>query len=686
MSYGLIYTVPFATIDNIPCVVEIEKENYSGEVTELKGGASPFTVDIADDEFLYIPIRFSTATIRVVGSDYLQSLFTTAYQEYRVVFKKNGIVAWIGFIKPELYTQDYTSEIFELEMECMSAMSVLEFIDYKQIGENRQFVSLWELLQKCILSANAQYRSIYMPHVYALSSGDYVTGENVLKNMTVSEQDFFDETDKPMTLKEVLEEICKFLNWTCVDWKGELYFVDLDHEGVYHKYNGTLTEKEDVEFNSIAIQNIGFAGSDHSMDILPGYNKVTIKCSNYPVGEVVLNEDFDNLKELNTVDNSTGPRSSRRIFLSPDIWNMYLYDGDKVVGNAEIDAYKDRARLLEGGILMKSCVYDQHKNPGGEWVPDITDYSFSNTIQLRFPEKAHNPVIRDLTKVMSFKGAAAVYADAAIAISYSLKSSADTDLGIMENSRATPNGLVYFQLRIGDNYYGSLYGTDPSWTKNPKSVFAVKLESTNSDRSLDYVNVANQKTLSMPYTGLKGFIIPIEQPLYGEFEFTILCPEVDYDSHVYPDPFRGVILKDFKVDSKKKDGLPEDSSNSDRIYENVVNENYIKELDEIEFKISSYNNDGACYSKVMMNDAYLTDNLYSIIEEMTVRPEEQLIRRIVKRYDSPSIKLTQVIKNIDELTPISRLSDNYMANKRFINAGGTIDYKMNRFQCIMIEV
>lgn len=71
---------------------------------------------------------------------------------------------------------------------------------------------------------------------------------------------------------------------------------------------------------------------------------------------------------------------------------------------------------------------------------------------------------------------------------------------------------------------------------------------------------------------------------------------------------------------------------------------------------------------------------------MEIRPEEQLIRRIVRRYSSPSIKLTQVIKNIDELTPLSRLSDNYMVNKRFINAGGSIDYKMNRFQCVMIEI
>ena len=106
MSYGLIYTIPFAAIDNIPCVVEIEKENYSGEVIELVAGASPFTVDIADEEFLYTPVRFSTATIRVVGSDYLQSLFSTAYQQYRVIFKRDGVVTWYGYIKPELYTQN----------------------------------------------------------------------------------------------------------------------------------------------------------------------------------------------------------------------------------------------------------------------------------------------------------------------------------------------------------------------------------------------------------------------------------------------------------------------------------------------------------------------------------------------------------------------------------------------------
>ncbi|WP_294482503.1 hypothetical protein [uncultured Bacteroides sp.] len=690
MKYGLIYKVPFATLENVPCVVEIEKEGYSGKVTELIPASSPFTVEIGDEEFLYTPTRLSTAVIRIVGSDYLQSLFSTAYQEYRVTFKMSNAVVWCGFIKPELYTQDYSAETFELELECMSGISTLEHIDYKQVGDNREFVSLWDLLKTCISSANSQYTGIYVPHIYAQNAEDYTAGINVLENMTVSEQDFFDEEDKPMKLKEVLEEVCKFLNWTCVDWKGELYFVDNDHVGEFYEYRPDTFVKMGIstpKFHNV--QRIGFAGAGHSLDILPGYNKVTVKCSNYPVGEIVIDEDFDKLKQLNIVDNSAESRASRRIFLSPSRWNMYLYDGEKVVDNSAIDNYGDRARMLEGGILMKCCVYNRHKNADGKWVPDIIDYSFNHAIQIRYPEKARGTdYSSSKTKIMSFKGAAAIYSDSAIAISYSLKvKTEDTDLGLLENSYAISGSEVSFHIRIGDNYYGSVYSENPKWSKNPKSILTVKLESYNNDSSLDYVNVVNQKTLSMPYTGLNGCIIPIENPMYGELEFTILCPEIMRKNNFFRHDRYGVILKDFKVEFKTRDGLQDNSnSHSDRIYENIVNENFINELDEIEFKISSYNNDGSCYSKVMLGESYLTDNLYSALEGKMVRPEEQLIRRIIKRYSAPRIKLTQVIKATPDLTPLSRLYDNFMVNKIFINAGGTIDYKMNQFECVMIEV
>lgn len=60
-------------------------------------------------------------------------------------------------LSPEVYTQDYSSDKFELEIECMSAMSVLEFIKYKQTGaDGKVFTSLWDLLKKCVVASRGQ--------------------------------------------------------------------------------------------------------------------------------------------------------------------------------------------------------------------------------------------------------------------------------------------------------------------------------------------------------------------------------------------------------------------------------------------------------------------------------------------------------------------------------------------------
>ena len=42
MNYDLYLPIPFATLDNTPCVVEIEKDNYSGSVQELTPGENHF--------------------------------------------------------------------------------------------------------------------------------------------------------------------------------------------------------------------------------------------------------------------------------------------------------------------------------------------------------------------------------------------------------------------------------------------------------------------------------------------------------------------------------------------------------------------------------------------------------------------------------------------------------------------
>lgn len=711
MSYELIYTVPFATLDNIPCVVEIEKDGYTGASTELIAGATPFTIDIDSEEFLYTPTRFSTAKLQIVGSDYLQTLFSTEYRQYRVTLKKDGVITWCGFVKPELYTQDYTSETFMLEIECISAMSVLEFIDYTIEGDSKAFVSLWRLLQRCISAAAGQYTSVYIPRVYASSKAAYSTAENVIAEMTLSEQNFFDEDDKPMKLKEVLEEVCKFLNWTCVDWKGILYFVDVDYAGTYYKYNAMMTSKVDAQINELSVQDVGFAGKNHSLDVLPGYNKVTVKCSNYAV-EDLIPDLFDSsfltplIKESPFYRKVDGDKFSYFVkFYTNERFNNIFSNRDSLeqfhVDLGSLGSNADSAVINDIGSLIAK----QSKYKWADGEPSTLSFEDVLIIGMGLSNKNYSS-LNDLTIFLNndipiLEINPDYLIDTVISppdegvISYLLLSGEyfQSDSLYTDPSKegdgtwnnVNGDNCCKFKLKIGNKYWNG-----GKWVEEDTR-FIIRCGGYNKSKIWYSWNKFENNVKYYMNIDSEGYAIPIrkEDHLLGKIELTVLRPmpnNYGEGGKIKRYPYY-TFMRNLKLQLYK--GTPEqekEDNSSDRIYENVLNENYINELDEIEFKISSYNDDGACYSKVMIGNDYLTDNLYNCILDDTIRPEEMMITRCINHYSATRIKLTQEIRERADLSPITRLSDTFMVDKKFINAGGTIDCKMNKFECIMIEV
>lgn len=445
---------------------------------------------------------------------------------------------------------------------------------------------------------------------------------------------------------------------------------DIDLNKLYAESLGSIANS----FGSMTSMKVTFSGDNHTLDILGGYNKITVKDSNYPVGNLLPDEDFKKDKKLLSRLNSRLDRRCYRKYLYPKNWDMFLYNEGKIITNKDLELYAYGAHEFEGGILERYCNY---KIEDGK--PDISDYSFTDVIQIKWPKERYGNDAPNEGggKVMTIKGAAAVYSTGIFCVSGSYKFINVDDMIPWDNS-STPTHL-YAQIRIGSMYYGSLRpgaGQPNEWAANPGYTFKLDYDRTGAKQ--DYYPMINQKTLDMPYSGVTGVIIPIDRVLRGDFEFTLLTP--------IGQSFRvgGVLVKGFKLSYHRPDD-DETSDNSDRTYENVVNEDYINELDEIEFKISSYNNDGACYSKVMLGDNYLTDNLYSSIEQKLVRPEEHLIRRIINQYGATKFKLTQILVDDEAITPITTITDKFQPNKRFTITGGTIDFAMNQFNCKMIE-
>jgi len=707
MSYGLIYTIPFMTLENDPCVINIEEKDYTGVSIELQAGETPFTIDVEDEDFIYTPTRFSTAKISIAGNDYLMNLSTTSYQQHRVTLLKNGVVKWCGFVKPETYTQDYTSTTFILEIECISSLSTLEYIDYSKRGDTLQFVSLWYLLQKCITSSNGNYSSVYIPYVYSDSADNYTTKtKNILDSMLISEQNFFDEDGKAMKLKEILESICKILAWTCVDFKGSIYFVDCDHMGDYWIYDGALTTKSGTYTpNTLIVQNIGFKGGDHTLDIIGGYTKCTVKDSNYNVGDIFPEQKYYRvLKKVGEINNNNFTWGFQPDFVgvlgSIGDANADGYLFDSIVETytqiyntlnysdtiPELSSYigKIVSYLYLGSFIVRNTFASYKLNQFGEASWTTGSIAYDNCIALylksakAYGEKSLKDeyTLPDNLDLLSFKNQLplSAYADGCFYLTGSVAASKDKKVHSYNTNCGSNTDITFtMMLKIGDYYWNGL-----TWTTT-ESKFTIKIEKEES--YTEYRGFPETKTFGMPYSSASGYIIPLPStPIFGSPEFHLYTPTVD-------DEVSAVYIKDFKLTFSKSDGVTsaESSSGTDRTYENVVNSDYVNELDEIELKISSYNEDGACYSKLTLGNDYLKDNLYSAIESKLVRLEESLIKRIINRYDHTRLKLTQQINNSDDLNPISILSDNYIVNKKFIISGGTITVGLNKFECKMIE-
>ena len=668
MIMGLRYRIPFKDYKDNSYVVEIHREDYTGEVTELTGATSCFVVSGTDDDFMYTPVRTSPATINVLDSDLLLDLYSINNQFAPVKLYKNGLLEWTGYIRPEQFTQPYVNMATNIGVECVSALATLENVEYK-VQTDTGYIAMMDLMKYMVSSANGGYRGVFVPHVYGISSA--MSGQ-VLEDIVLCEENF---TSEEMNLLEVMEAVCKFLNWTVYDIGGYLYFVDADWKGEYRLYDEALSSYTSVSGNEVMVQDIGFNGSDgNTLDVVPGYNKASVKSINNVFDEVIPEEPFDILEVIQTWEYNEGDfedaRRAVRRFKKPKIWEMFYYDHDmKPMTIEEIKDVNINSEVV-GCVEMTENGY-RVTEEDGKWVPKETEFNWEDMLKLRI-DRNYNILNAgdDRYKAFSVRGVNSIWKDGAFGIEMDIRHTTGAEM--VDTAQTVIDTNFYFMLRIGDKYWNG-----ESWVDS-YSLFKVRY---NVNTGRGWISLPSNKNANMPYRGLNGYVIelPSDRVLKGDLEFTMFMNDPG-DSTI-----SGYFIRGFRLDYAKKDGVDDEGENGDRIYENIVNESYMSDCDEIEFEIGSYNKDGATYSKALLGDEFLTDNLYCAIVGKNIRPEELMIRRIVNRYGVTKIKLSEALQMTDSITPLTILTERTQQGKTFRMTSGEWDYEQNRFMIQMQE-
>lgn len=687
--YNLIYTMPFTNVDGEALTVQILEDGGTGSPVELTGGTPPFIVDVNDEDFLYTPTRFSGATLKLVGSDYLQKLFSTQYQKFKVNLVKAGSVIWTGFITPELYSQDYDNSLFELEIECISALSTLEYIDFKQEGAT---VSLLGIIKKCITESKGDFRAVYIPNVYTSS----------LDGITVSTANFIDEDGKAMTLKECLEEVCKFLNWTVTEYDGCIYFIDMDYiKAGKTSYTNILTSTTTTLSSTINLRDIPSKGNSNLLFILGGYNKAIVIDSDYEVDSDILYPELElNLSggELFKFEKTKDDTIYKKEYYNSnlELFNYVLSNNSYTTYDKSFNTDKQSA----GAVAMRKTSYGK--------TEALSKYSWQEMIEIKqksaiildnsapyylYKDIYHNgeeikndPFILNYPAIKC-KGNELSYLvfdpDIKLCINFDIYLTTDKD-GFEGDFKPTgltsvPKLFIPMQLRIGDHYYNG-----SSWVTDSNTIFKVSTTATPNNYVNTWLQVYNYNDPELNVPDLNGYIVSFKSITTGDIELTIYNPAINpYSTPVFENPIESFFIRNIEISTQRVNASKSDSTKQDTKYENVVNEGFINALDDIEFKITSKNESELSYSKAMDGNSIL-DVLTNNIDNNSEKPEKLLIQRIINQYKQPKIKLVQVIK--PDILPYSKVTDSYLSGKQFVFTGGRINYEDNSIECNLIEL
>lgn len=249
---------------------------------------------------------------------------------------------------------------------------------------------------------------------------------------------------------------------------------------------------------------------------------------------------------------------------------------------------------------------------------------------------------------------------------------------------------LFWYNSITDKMGGRTKGT-LIWEEHyVKRYFDKTLALLNTDR-VDYV------------TGQSGYYVPAPQDgnLNGEFKLTFYLPRDIWDlKDKRCDRYYTCVqaITDFKVEKSINTGgsMGDDSMlDADTVYTNEIENGAISEMDEIEFKVCTYDFKNKSYSVV----DYLNSSGKSVFLDTTynkannagesgpLRQEEHLIYKLATQYEKPRVIYQPTISLEDNPKMYGLYSVNYgeMTGKKFITDTMNIDYRSGLVNIKLVE-
>lgn len=302
----------------------------------------------------------NSAKIRLLCGNLITNLFSTSCRDAVVNIYKNDTCIFAGFIEPQTLSQPYNDRWDELELNCIDALSALQYSKYKNVGAlgviyafvkaeaaQRSFYDIATEILKGVtegldILGNQNIKFWYdgSKAVDAQTANRY----QVFKQLSISDLLFLGDDESDVWQQdEVLEELLKYLNLHIVQDGFNFYIFSWESvkaapdKIIWHDIVANSTKTTEQQAVTIALANV--ADCDTTISIGDVYNQLLLTAKVEDIESVIESPLDDDLL--------VSPYINKQKYLTE-----YSSDGEgKTAYNAFYDMTHDKKTTYGGGAI-----------------------------------------------------------------------------------------------------------------------------------------------------------------------------------------------------------------------------------------------------------------------------------------------------------------------------------------------
>lgn len=752
----------FNGIDNKHYRVELIGDSASGEYTEIMlAGNNPFIVQYNESSTPFDPLRTSVATINIVNNNYMEDILSVHAKDTIVkLIQYSGsseTIVWCGYLSPKIYDNGYENCWETISLNANDCLSTLQYTKYSEMN-GRGITNIKDIIDNIVTNCGL------LDGYYWTRSKKVGTSVLLPNQLMIPEQNFYyNDTDDSWTLQTVLEEICRYLGFTALQWGTRLYFIDYQTLVVnddvyatwYGKANGYTQGAATHLIPSKTIDGDSYRLNGATISFEPIYNKVVVNC-NMNVCEDFIPELFadDNLTnrngdiyanyEVEPEDPATAQypygndwagqgyedeehsddeyRYFHRLF-DNKYWSplYYVEDGTAVVPLPSQLKNKECIRNYMGGnIVDMGAVAKDYVDENGQLiVASKLDYDRYLCLSQKYMDcdgyyinssPAYRKVLFKLNDGYYFKCGLSDNSYVVLKCKakweryknrpYINPSWASTKCKVKKNYNGRiqnePPKLV-FRFHVGDKGWSGYKkewvakGSEYDWFQPTIKEIIKNQDFWNTD--YDLLNTVNWEL----NINDDGYIIPLSGvDKTAKVEFEILNPSpafftMDNKRLKYMEWNAYCWISDFSITCAEQDQDVE-RTDSDVVYENVIDGDAVNKLDDITVKITSFTDmTKPSYSNIMYkatsgdNPIFLTEVKEEALSNNPQKCEENIIEKYVYQYSTQTKKISLTLDT--DIPPFQKIFAVDVDNqtKGYTQLGSSIDYRMGQQTMTYIE-